>query len=361
MPQRWSYMYSEPGSVRIGPIFALPDVLKARGVRPDLAFARAGVDGQLFRDPESRLPIEAAGRLLNICADLTQCPHFGLLVGERFSLEGFGPIGALMRNSAYVSDALGVLLRHLHLHDRGASPVLLAPDKSSVLLGYSVFRPGLPGSDQIFDGAIAIAYKIMRELCGSSFVPRHVQFAHARPDNVAPFARLFRCDVVFDVDLSGIVIDAPWLSRPMDGADAELRKNLEKAVLDAEAKCPMTVAERVECAIHQLVPTGPATAEAIAALLAFSTRTLKRRLRGEGTSLQGLFNQTRYDLARQLLSNTHMPVSRISAALQYGDPNIFSRAFRSWAGLSPTQWRSLEMKRRQEGYETSTILPEKLV
>ena len=359
--QRSSYAPSQPGEVRIGPILAIPAVLTARGIRPDLAFARAGIDGKLFRDPESRLPLEAVGRLLDICAALTRCPHFGLLVGERFNLDAFGAIGALMRNSTNVNHALGVLLRHLYLHDRRASAVLLAPDKSSVLLGYSIFRHGMPGSDQIYDAAITIAYKIVRELCGPSFTPLQIQFAHGRPGNVAPFAHLFRSNVLFDADLSGVVVDASWLSRPIKGADADLCKRLEKAILDAGADCPKSFAERVECAIHQLVPTGPTSAEAIGHLLAISERTLRRRLKDEGKSLQELINQTRYDLARQLLSNTQMPVSKIAAALQFGDPNAFSRAFRTWAGLSPTQWRSLELKRGEEARPTTTTSSEKRI
>jgi AraC-like DNA-binding protein len=60
----------------------------------------------------------------------------------------------------------------------------------------------------------------------------------------------------------------------------------------------------------------------------------------EGTSLQQLINQTRFDLAQQLLQNTGLPVSEIASALQYADPNAFSRAFRNWANLSPSQWRA---------------------
>ena len=61
----------------------------------------------------------------------------------------------------------------------------------------------------------------------------------------------------------------------MKGADADLRIRLEKAILDAEADCRMSFADRVECAIHQLVPTGPASAEEICHLLAINERTLR--------------------------------------------------------------------------------------
>jgi hypothetical protein len=129
------------------------------------AFARAGVDLRLFHDPDNRLLLESVGRLLETCAALTGCDHFGLLVGE------------LMRHSATVGDALRVLLRHLHLQDRGAAPLLLAPDRFSVILGYSVLRHGVPGTNHILDAAIAIAFKILRALCGPAYTPLQVEFA----------------------------------------------------------------------------------------------------------------------------------------------------------------------------------------
>ena len=118
---------SGAGDVRIGPILGVPAALAARGVDAAMAFAQAGVDLRLFHDPDNRLVLESVGRLLATCATLTGCDHFGLLVGERFDLKGLGPIGELMRVSATVGDALRVLLRHLHLHDRGAAPCFSRP------------------------------------------------------------------------------------------------------------------------------------------------------------------------------------------------------------------------------------------
>jgi AraC-like DNA-binding protein len=45
-------------------------------------------------------------------------------------------------------------------------------------------------------------------------------------------------------------------------------------------------------------------------------------------------------LARQLLDNTDLPISKIASALHYTDPNALFRAFRQWARLSPSQWRA---------------------
>ncbi|MCB1933150.1 MAG: helix-turn-helix domain-containing protein [Candidatus Accumulibacter sp.] len=53
-----------------------------------------------------------------------------------------------------------------------------------------------------------------------------------------------------------------------------------------------------------------------------------------------MITQARFELAKQLLQNADLSVAEIAAALHYEDPNAFSRAFRSWAALSPTQWRA---------------------
>jgi AraC-like DNA-binding protein len=333
---------SRAGDVRIGPILAIPAVLKARGANPKIVFAAAGVELELFRDPDIRLPLEAVGRLFDACAALIRCDHFGLLVGDRFDLQGLGPIGELMRNSATVGDALRVLLRHLHLHDRGAAPVLLTIDASCAILGYSVLRHGVPGTHHIHDAAIAIAYRILRALGGPSFAPLRVQFSYGVPRSMALHGRIFRCGVAFEADLSGVVLDRALLAKPIDGADANIRKTLQRAILDAEAEGPMTFGERLESALHQFVLSGDASAEEICRQFAISERTLRRRLEEEGKNLQQVVGQTKFELARQLLRNTKLPVSKIASTLYYADPNAFSRAFRNWAGNSPKQWRALD-------------------
>ena len=105
---------------------------------------------------------------------------------------------------------------------------------------------------------------------------------------------------------------------------------------------PIPFGQRVESVLYQLALSGECTADKVATFFAIRERTLRRLLREEDKSLRELIGRTRYELARQLLSNTSMPVSEIAAALHYTDPNAFSRAFRGWADLSPAQWREAE-------------------
>jgi AraC-like DNA-binding protein len=69
-------------------------------------------------------------------------------------------------------------------------------------------------------------------------------------------------------------------------------------------------------------------------------RTLGRRLQASGTTFQRLLDATREEMARQLLSDTRVPVSRIASALGYGDPTVFTRAFMRWTGRTPSRFRA---------------------
>lgn len=100
-------------------VLAIPDVLASLGVNPQRVFAQAGVDPRVFEDPESRVSLDTLGNLLETCIALTGCAHLELLVGERFEVKGFGPLGYLMKNSATLGDALRSLLLHLHLDYAG--------------------------------------------------------------------------------------------------------------------------------------------------------------------------------------------------------------------------------------------------
>jgi AraC-like DNA-binding protein len=328
------------GEVRIGPVAAIPDVLRKLGATPSLPFVRAGVPLATFRNPENRIAFEALGRLFSECSTLTGCGHFGLLVGECFELNGLGAIGYLMRNSPTVGEALRALLLHLYLHDRGAVPILINLEASHVLLGYSIYRHGTPGAAYLYDVAIAIGYRALKEICGATWKPLRVQFSHVRPKDSLPYRRLFGPNVRFDAEVSGIVFAASWLDHAIAGADPNLRELVMQAINQTGANSTMSFADVVRGALHQMVLSGTSSAENVALLFGMHERTLRKRLTAERTSLHQLVSQTRFELAKQLLENTELPLSEIASALRYADAAVFSRAFRNWSKTSPREWRA---------------------
>ena len=309
------------------------------GASPRRVFASAGVSLREFRQPDTRLEADRIARLLQEATWQTARPDFAMMAGLRFSMQGLGPIGELMHHSTTVGDALRSLVLHLHLHDMGAAPVLLSVDDRTTLMGYSVYRFGAQALDLVYDTSTGIIFRMLEGLCGPDFHARAIRVSARGESRRALYKQHFGCAVRFDSGVPGVVFSSYWLQRPIAGADPVKRSVLQNRLAEAEARSAMTFAQRAETALQQLLLYGSATAPAIAALFGISERSMRRRLAAEGTSLRELLNRGRIDLACQMLGYTELAVGDIASALQYRDVNAFSRAFRSRAGCTATQWR----------------------
>lgn len=82
--------------------------------------------------------------------------------------------------------------------------------------------------------------------------------------------------------------------------------------------------------------------EDVAGRLAIHPRTLRRRLRQEGTSFEDIKDEVRYSAARELLMLGALDISDIAFTLDYATVSSFVHAFRRWSGMSPGLWRRKE-------------------
>jgi AraC-like DNA-binding protein len=69
-------------------------------------------------------------------------------------------------------------------------------------------------------------------------------------------------------------------------------------------------------------------------------RTLRRRLREEGTSFREIAEHLRMQLAIKYLRDTDLTVEDIAFALGFSDAANFRHAFHRWTGKSPNQSRN---------------------
>ncbi len=237
------------GYLRVGPIQGLPSLLRALGQDPDTVIRGAGVDPELLADPENFIGFTALGRLLAACAASTACPHFGLLLGQRTGLEALGLVGLLAEHSPNVGSALHNLVLHLHLHDRGAVPTLVIEGECA-LFGYAIYQPGVEGTRQIYDGALAIVFNILKALCGPLWQPTEVLFSHSKPANSEPFRRFFQARLRFDAERSALVFSAACLRQPLGGSNPLLRKLLEERIALLESLGAGDIVSQVRRVLH---------------------------------------------------------------------------------------------------------------
>lgn len=342
------------GAIRIGPLLGLPALLRDLGQDPAVLYRDAGCDLSRFEDPERIIRFSVGGRLLARCASATGCPHLGLLLGERTGLDALGLVGRLVEHSPTLGAGLQSLVLKLHIHDRGAVPSLTI-EGERVFFGYAIYQPGVEGTRQIYDLALGIAVNLLRRLCGRGWSPSEVLLSHSRPLDIEPFRRFFRAPVRFDSERSGLVFPRHCLARPLPAADAELYRLIETRITQLESSGGNDLVEQLRRVLRNLLLAGSrGNVDQVAEIFGLHRRTLNRRLRARGLTLQDLTEEVRCDIARQLLGETGLGVVAIAAVLDYADAAAFTRAFRRWSGTTPAAWR----RDRRAGGLSQAVKPE---
>ena len=322
-------------SQRVGGLTVIPELLRELGADPSEVALRAGLDLSTLESPENTIPYVAMGRLFAVCAETTGCYNIGLRVGQRAGLANLGALGQLVRYSPTLGAALRTFTACHHLHSRGGVLFLIEKERL-VTLCYAIYEKNVRHIDQIFDAVIAMACNVLRELCGSSWAPKEVLFAHAAPADTSPYRRFFRAPCRFDSDRSALRFGANWLERPLPSSDPETLRTLGKQV---QARDRIELIPRLQRALRALLVGGTISRNEVVQILSMHRRTLNRRLRAQRTTFQRVLDEVRFATACQLLDASHISISEIGASLRYAEPSAFTHAFRRWSGTTPAQRR----------------------
>lgn len=326
--------------MRIGASIGVPEVLQSLGADPAEVLGELGVGIELFDDPNNRISYVARGRMFEHCADRTNCPHFGLLVGQKAGLLSMGFAGLLAKYSPNVEQALGSLIRFMHLHVRGAT-VALSVDSGLAVFEYQIYQKGALGNEQVGAGAVAVAFNVLRELCGGHWEPSEARFAHSKPEDVKPFSDFFGAPLRFDADQYGVAFSEDWLNRRVSETSPELLRLLRQEIDKLEVNEEGGFVDHVRALLRTTLVSGHSSAHQVAELLSIHRRTLNRRLSAYSVSFRELVDEISFEIARQSLEDSRMEILQIALLLGYSNASAFTRAFRRWSGTTPARWREM--------------------
>jgi len=201
----------------------------------------------------------------------------------------------------------------------------------------------LPALSQFAPEELVIGFtQIARQLMGEDFSPLLVHFRGQQPSYHADLAEYLRCPIQYQQDDCLFEVDSSVLSLPLKTANALTAKQLLSLCQQLLSQEPVVVVDDIVLRVQQLIKEKanywPSMQE-VAARLAMSERTLRRRLQAQGTDYQQQVDQVRQQLAQQLISNKQVTIQQIAAVLGYSEPASFRRAFYRWMGVSPQAFR----------------------
>jgi AraC-like DNA-binding protein len=166
------------------------------------------------------------------------------------------------------------------------------------------------------------------------------RFPFAAPPHAAAYPLLFPAPLHFGAARAEIRFDTRYLALPLRRDEQALRQMLQRALplLVLQYRRDRLLVEQVRRALVTH-PAQAHNADGVSGLLHLSTRTLHRQLKEEGASLQQLKDEVRCERAKELLLRSAKPLKQVAAATGFRSEKSFARAFKSWTGRTPAEFR----------------------
>ena len=318
---------------------AIVAAYQRHGADPSAALAAARIAPSRLGDDDARID---AGQMEAVSAAAMRELDDEALGWWRRRLP-WGSYGMLARASLTAPDLGVALKRWIRHHGLVCEDLRIAlevegPDATVTL---HERHPPWPGTRELcLVTTLRNLHGYASWLVDSRIALRAAAFPFPAPRHADAYPLMFGCPVAFDAPAARFAFDPRYLSLPPRRDENAARAMLQRAL-------PLTVhlyrrdrllMQRVRELLARELSKAP-TADALAAALHVSTRTLHRQLRQEGVSLQALKDEVRRERAIALLVQEQRPVKQVAQAVGFRSEKSFARAFRDWTGRPPSVLR----------------------
>lgn len=314
--------------------------LKEHGVSVPAVLRSAGLPRDLFEQTRVLVSTDELFALWRGIETVSSDPLIGIKLGVETKTERFHP----MAIAALSTENLVTATEHLARFKK-----LTAPEEILNKLSKDEFRVGFRWllavdaepqvlTDYCFSWMISLA----RHGTGTLLNPLGVEYVQQR-SNLRVLERSFGCRVKVGAPRNMIIFRAsdattPFVTRNVELLDLLAPQFEEQLRLYKEED---SFIELVRRAIQDRLTGQRPSIDVISQALHMSARTLQRRLQESGSSFQLVLDEARHLMARYYLSNSVLELNEAAYLLGFEDPNSFGRAFRTWEGIPPSDWREV--------------------
>ena len=322
--------------------------LQISGHDPRALFKELGLDPKLLSDGNARYDAKKMACLWRRAVELSGNPCIGVDIGQLWGATTFNALGFAWLASSSLGDALRRFVKYTQVINDGTVSELIMRGGDYELSINAVDVSFSPEHASLDAGAVAFV-KMCRLLRGDAFKPDEVLFFHQPSVSNVPLEAYLRCGVRYKTNsishantLLKIRINRYDVEAELPTGNSALVQASELLTLDYLNTLKMSsVSNRVMAKLVELLPGAKVSEKDLANKLNMSPRSLQRRLLEEGTSYKALLSQMRQDMAKLHLKNSHLSLSDVAYLLGFSEQASFSRAFRRWYDMAPTDYRKM--------------------
>jgi len=309
------------------------------GLDADVLLGHAGIDLDIVDVPGRRVDAEKLAIVIAGIWDALKDEAMGLSA-SRIPPGSFYMMGKLTIHEPNLRKALEQLIRFYEMVTQ-AFTMNLRTEGDRALLTFEVNSPEMDEERLLAEIHLMTIHRYSSWLIAENIPINTAFFSYPRPPQVKEYTILFPGEHVFDAPCMGLSFSKKFL-------DCEVVQNIGTMKMFMQ-RCPVelflqpegdfSLTSEVRALLLTHVQDGFPTVRDMAQYLHLTRRTLMRKLKEEGTAFQQIKDLVRRDRAIYFLTNRTIAVSEIAEKVGFSDPSVFARAFKSWTGLSPTEYR----------------------
>jgi AraC-like DNA-binding protein len=275
--------------------------------------------------------------------------HFPLVMGDSFAFDHLPAFDTFLTTTPTLRQALPALhwanlalqTMILQLQENGPTSALLIdidlPTEDPRVLGYFV------------EGVLAGLNKFVRMAMGDMSSVHHVEVRHDPGPQKLACERMLQLPIKANQARNAVVFDSHLLDRPLPGAVPGLHRKAHDLI---EQQLPTQPQSRLSDQLEHAFKQSPALLgqgiERMARRLDLHPRTLQRRLRDEGQLFADIQARCRFEMAAVTLKCSSCDIESLSDRLGFSDRHSFTRAFKRWTGLAPSEFREQHLAQKME-------------
>lgn len=305
---------------------------------------RCGLDEAVHMQPMARVPTSRYEQFILELILASGDELLGLHIGQQVMPAVYGVISALGMGGSTLRESIDLAVRYQSLVSGNAGMLDLEECAGGLRVNIRAVHENPVMRRHVFDTVLVLLGRMYRFVTGwPDLAPRRLWLEYAPPSAAA--ARLIeeeaRCPVEFETGKCGMEVGADVLALTLNAhGDETLRmaEDLARRQLQAQQQSGSELGQ-IRMQLHDMMLNGSPRRELVADRLNISVRTLDRRLADAGLTWQSLLDSLRLQMAREYLLRPELTVRDVSERLGFADIRAFQRRFRTWTGVSPSEYR----------------------
>jgi AraC-like DNA-binding protein len=285
-----------------------------------------------------RIPYSIYNQLLEKTASLINDPTVGLKSAEYLHPSHLGALGHAWLASSTLKTAIERAQRFSRMFDERLD--MQVSEEPGILKVNYATDSSSPLPEIAMDSNLASLLTLCRLNFGKDLLPVYVRMCRASPPDPMPWHDFFGVEVEFDQSENSLAIKNQDATKQLTGSSPMLVALHEDVIRRQIAELDRSdIINRTLVVIMDQLPSGGVSEVSVAEALNMTTRTLHRRLAEKGISFRSLLTNVRKELVKRYIDEPAYSFTEISFLLGYTDTSAFSRAFKRWHGISPTEAR----------------------